>query len=329
MDSTTPPLSTLLSELVAGGDPVDVAYGHKNRFEERVAAARQADYEAALGLARSDLAEWKDRHKSYLYRRLYLSPGEVPETFTAVNADALRPELAPTQWVVRIENLGGVLAHKGTRISLPAVQEQLEIWRRDDDHAAAAQARQFLEDLCEHWNGVIRRDHRPTFAAFFDEVDEEAQADDWPNRLRDRLGLSHYDVPASGRRIPVALVRYRVEEVLAAIGEEEGDRAFAVPTVLDGELNSHFFPAPRGIGYGRTLDLRPDEECERLVAEVLHRRIDYTPDHLHKVGWISTPIPPYSRGTAFARLRNGHLFCLRYESDREDFGEEIPEGDHD
>ena len=62
------------------------------------------------------------------------------------------------------------------------------------------------------------------------------------------------------------------------------------------------------------------------VAEVLHRRIDYTPDHLIKVGWVTTPIPPYATGAALARLRNGHLFCLRYESEQDDFGDDIPEG---
>lgn len=189
-------------------------------------------------------------------------------------------------------------------------------------------ARQFLENFCEQWNTSVRTDHRPTFAAFFGDVEEDVEAIDWPNRLRDRLGLSHYNV--LGDRTPpkpVALLRYRVKEVLAAGSDQDG-ASFAVPTVLDGELNTHFFPAPREVLYGRSLDLNPDPECERLVAEVLHRRIEYRPEHILKVGKITSPLPPFQTGTAFARLRNGHRFCLRYESGREDFGENIPEGEH-
>jgi hypothetical protein len=327
MNPATPPLPTLLSALVASRDPVDVAYGHNYRFEERVSAARQKSYEEALGLARAVLPEWQGRHKSYLFRSVYVNPGEVPGTFSPLNIDALQPAPAPSQWMVRIENFGEVLHDRGPLFTMAKVQEQLEIWRRNDDQAAAAKARQFLEGLCETWNTEVRKDYRPMFASFFDEVEEEVTADDWPHRLRDRLGLSHYDVPPSGSPIAVALMRYRVAEVLAGMGGDEQERAFAVPTVLDGELNVHFFPSPREVVYGRTLDLRPDEDCERLVAELLHRRIEYTPDHLYRVGWMTSPIPPYDNGAAFARLRNGHLFCLRYESGREDFGADIPGGD--
>jgi hypothetical protein len=326
MNPTAPPLPSLLSALGASGDPVHVAYGQNYRFEERVSAARQTSYEQALGLARPELPAWQDCHKRYLFRSVYVDPGEIPETFSPLNTDALQSAPAPSQWMVRIENLGEVLHDRGPLFTMAKVQEQIEIWRRNDDHAAAIQARLFLEGLREIWNTEVRKDQRPMFASFFDELEEEVTADDWPHRLRDRLGLSHYDVPPSGSPIAVAVMRYRVAEVLAGMGAEERDRAFAVPTVLDGELNTHFFPSPREIGYGRTLDLRPDEECERLVAEVLHRRIEYTPDHIYRVGWMTTPIPPYDHGPAFARLRNGHLFCLRYESGRDDFGEDIAEG---
>jgi len=320
------PLADLLEQLAAGSDPLEVAYGHNYLFEERVASTRQEGYEAALGLPSASLKAWRNRHRDYVYRKVrVIGQGETPETFTQANAEALLSGLDENQWIVRLENLDSVIARKGSATALSTIQDQLDLFRKGDDQADALNARRFLEDLCETWNTAVRRDRRPSFAAFLDEVEEDLEATDWPNRLRDRLGLSHYDVLDGGRPIPVALMRYRVEAVLEAAGDAE-DRAFAVPTVLDGELNTHFFPSPAEASYGRTLGLLLDEDCERLVAEILHWRIDYTPDHIYKVGLITSSIPPYSRGAAFARLRDQHLFCLRYESNRNNFGQKILEG---
>jgi hypothetical protein len=329
MQPAHPPLPELLASLRASDNSLDVAYGHNYLFEERVAAPRQSAYEEELGLTAVDLKAWKDQHKGYLSRKIHLGPGETPETFHPINVQARLNGLDKEQWLVRLEKLDQVLVgfpgkEEGVRSSLEILEEQLTVWRRKDDREAAALAEQFLEHLCEVWNTTVRRDHRPSFAVFYDEVQEDEDAPSWANHLRNRLGLSHYDVPVGGSPIPVALMRYRVREVATSGG---GDLTFAVPTVLDGDLNAHFFPAPQGVSYGRTLDLQPDDACERLVAEVLHRRVDYAPDHFYKVGWVTESLPSHLHGARFARLRNGHLFCLRYESGRDDFGEEIPEGD--
>lgn len=321
MEPAEPPLPDLLRALVVGSDPLHVAYGHNYLFEERVDRARQRAYENRLGLPTSDLRAWRNRHRDYLFRTIRLTPGQIPETFTALNAAALLAELAMEQWVVRVESLDRTLALVGS--TLATVDEQLNLWRRQGEADEATRARLFLEYLCERWNLDVRRDSRPSFVAFYDEVREDAESVDWPNRLRDRLGLSHYHVPPGGQPIPVALLRYRVAAIVAHGGGREP--SFAVPTVLDGELSTHFFPAPRGVAYGRTLNLRPDDRCERLMAEIVHRRVDYTPDHIYKVGWVNAPVPPYDRGDGFVRLRNGHLHCLRRESGRDDFGDEIRE----
>jgi len=316
-----PPLSDLLPTLVRNSDPHQVAYAHNYLLEERITRARHRAYEGQLGLQAIELRAWRDRHRAYLFRTIRLSPDQVPETFTALNQGALLADLAMEQWVVRLESLDRALAFVGATLS--TVDEQLNAWRQQDNADRTSRARLFLEHLCERWNRDVRRDSRPSFVAFYDEVREEAESVDWPNRLRDRLGMSHYHVPAGGQPIPVALLRYRIGAIVAHVGDRHS--SFAVPTVLDGELNTHFFPAPREIVFGRTLDLAPDDRCERLLAEIVHRRIDYTPDHIYKVGWVSAPVPPYERGEGFVRLRNGHLECLRRESGRNSFGEEIPE----
>lgn len=319
MNPKPPLLQKLMTDLVTSADPLRIAYAHNYLFEERVTAARQEAYEGTMELANADFKSWKDRHVDYLYRKVWVGHGEVPETFEADNGDALLTGLDEDQRVVRVERFDEALAVMGT--DLPAVEAQRAAFRRGK--AKAPDARAFLEELCERWNRQVRRQDRPAFSAFLDDVETEIDAPDWPDRLRNRLGLSHYHVHDPANPIPIALMSYRVAEVLDSAGP--GASSFAVPTVLDGKLNAHFFPAPSGVGYGRTLGLQPDPNCELLVAEVLHWRIDYTPDHLMKVGSITTPIPPYTSGSAFARLRNGHLFCLRYETDQEEFGEDIPE----
>lgn len=322
MDPIEPKLAELLADMVAGGDATQGAHAHNYLFEERVTEERQRAYEAALELPSVGPEAWRDRHRSYLAQKVFVLRGTVPETFLPANSDALCGGLDTAQWVVRVERLDRVLA--GLEIDLALVNEQLAALQGGRAEDEKQDARAFLEELCLHWNEAIRTEDRPAFAAFFDDVEPEIEATDWMHRLRNRLGLSHLNPAISGGQVPIALLRYRVEDVLSAAGAD-ARHVFAVPTVLDGELNAHFFPAPRGCEYGRTLDLDPDPDCERLVAEILHRRIDYTPDHLFKVGWVTTPIPPHAEGPALARLRNGHLFCLKYESGRENFGAKLPE----
>lgn len=98
-----------------------------------------------------------------------------------------------------------------------------------------------------------------------------------------------------------------------------------VPTVLDSKLGEMFHPAPLELDYGRTIDLRHDEECERMTTEVLHLRFDYTPAHLWAVDAIVTrppvapPLPDGAGGTRLEKPRETHLFCLQYCSGRDDF----------
>lgn len=126
MKPTEPPLPELLTALVSSNNPLHVAYGHNYLFEERVAASRQSGYETSLDLPSADLKAWKNRHKDYLRRRIYVGPGEVAETFTSANADALLTALAEKQWIIRLENLDGILVNLST--DLDTVEQQLGIF---------------------------------------------------------------------------------------------------------------------------------------------------------------------------------------------------------
>jgi hypothetical protein len=314
-------LRTILNQLKAENDSVYVVYAHNFIFEERVSADRHRDYEDSYSPNQPDLRSWRVSHTQYVKDKIQVH--RTPDTFTRLNQDALLLGLAEEQYILRIERLDAALGGMG--YNLADFAKHLDKWRNTNDREEKEDAFAFLDDFCKHWNDNVRRDKRPAFAAFYDELEEDIGDSGWPDRLRNRLGLSHYDVPSVTSVIPVALMRYRVSKVLQGLEQEEKDRAFSVPTVLDSELNAHFFPSPGNTEYGHTLDLEPDPDCERLVSEILHRRIDYHPDDIYKLGNITTPIPPYYTGDAFAMLRNGHLFCLRYESGIDAFGEDIQE----
>jgi len=92
-----------------------------------------------------------------------------------------------------------------------------------------------------------------------------------------------------------------VRDVLqAARKQTEAVHPICVPTVLDHEFTAYFLPAPRQLPYGRTLQLMGDPECEHKIAEVLHLRFVYKPEHIHKVGVVTEPVTaPAQSGARF------------------------------
>ena len=56
-----------------------------------------------------------------------------------------------------------------------------------------------------------------------------------------------------------------------------------------------------------------------LIAEILHPRLTYKRENIAKVGLISTGLP----GIDFREMRNAHLWALRIEADRDDYGAEL------
>jgi hypothetical protein len=132
--------------------------------------------------------------------------------------------------------------------------------------------------------------------------------------LRDRLGLGYEGSDAAP--IPVALMRYPAKLVLDKAKKDGRVAAgFALPTVLDGDLNPFYLPAPAGHPYCATLNLSASWS-NRLTAEILNLRIDYQPKHIWKVGYIRSPIALGS----LRKRRDQHLQLLRSETGRADFG---------
>ncbi len=226
--------------------------------------------------------------------------------------------MAANQDLVRFEHLAKPL--KGMWDDGSSIETKLEnlldlLARADSgkDHDAEKSVASFFE----LWRGL--RDNRPSFAAFYDEVREECDDDDWPHALRDRLGMGHYSGHPDAL-IPVALMRYSVQEVLEAQKVGKIPSACALPTVLDDGMHEYFFPVPAVYPFGATLHLDPPK-AEVLTAEIIHYRIEYKRSHLLKLGFITRP--HRQRKDMLRKSRDLHLTALRIATDRYDFGEEL------
>jgi hypothetical protein len=313
-------LSLLFGNLLASADVVLRAKAENFRFEERVSAARQGEYEANHGPVTADYEHWLESHGDYLAGFIYDSK-KLPETFLAINADAALPAavsspLGQEQVLIRIESLDYALGEAG--ISLPELEDSLAIYQgRPDPNVTVGEAKAFLQKVC---NSLNRNPNavRPRFAAFAQELESDIEAADWTTRLRDRLGLAHLPPTGSYGPHPVILMRYKVRDVTARARTLGASFPLAVPTVLDAEPYEIFHPSPKELNFGRTLNLVGGGDCDQLASEVLHLRIDYAPSHIWKVGAMTTraDVSP----ARLANLRSDHVTCLQLQSKRDDFG---------
>lgn len=269
-------------------------------FEERISPARLAHFEAIVRtpaspapLAKRQDVYWKEYVKS-----------DQPDTFQSALAPArLVPGLLDTtQRIVRLETIRPtVLASVGMTFD-----------NLRDAHATGNAA--VLDVFLDQWNRD--RDGRPAFAAWKDEVRNHLLFPDWADQMRDRFGLAHYN--PSPDPIPVILMEYTVADILLAADRLGFEHAIVSPTVLDGGPWPWFFPSPAGLAYGRTMPLPPDPH--RLMAEILHVKMNYNRDHIAQFGAITRAIAPIEMRV----LRNHHLAALRSAAKRPDFGEEMP-----
>lgn len=320
MQPTNPILARTLVTMLGSGDAVIRAQAENMVFEERVGAGRQDPYETGYVPAEPTLRAFLESHGAYVKAAVYT---EMPETFLAANAPAalsavVSHDAALAQVLVRVECLDFALTH--TKVADLESLDRLRAVYADeirDDHVQRGEAKALLDEVCASLNSNPYA-VRPRFAAFAQDLEDDIEAGDWAERLRDRLGLPHYPSTKRFGPHPVALMRYTVGEVLAQARKLGAVHPLTVPTVLDAEPYEVFHPSPRDETYGRTLNLAGDPGCERLASEVLHLRIDYEPSHIWKVGCITrkADLPP-ERLTA---LREGHRECLQLLSGRFDFG---------
>ena len=296
-------------------DTIEAAVADNCRFDERAGADRWQRFEdllSALVSARGavEWQDWTEANRLHLDRYCNVPRPSVPDAFIEINRSAWLDGLSDNQTLVRIEALNRPLQNSG--LDLGGLKNRLQ--RADEGDGDAGRAvRSFLDT----WNQG--RDARPAFAAFYDEVQQESDDEDWPHALRDRLGLGHYG-HAEGPPLPVALMRYPLADVYSAHAQQQRSSACALPTVLDGGMHQFFFPVPREHPYGATVHLQPDR-ADTLTAEIVHYRIDYRREHLYRLGTITRP--HRLDDGQLREARDLHLLALQVESGREDFGEAL------
>lgn len=336
MQFTLPRLQELL--LQPGANASRQAKLDNLACEERVSEARLATYQAFLNHdLHSDTVfddepdSWAALHDRY-FRQWVAVPDSV--TFEESSEWTAQPTIAEEDWIIRVERIdvGFSKWEQGGSTGKTAIQ-WLSEWAQTlntPPPSNPAPSRPSLADLgkllgrrvrpaptptileiFDYWNGSVRRDHRPSFVAFQAELKDDLAAPDWTERLCVRLGLGHY---FCGSELRLALMRYQVSDVLEAFSSQVG---FCAPTVLDGGLFEYFHPSPRDCDWGFAAILDAAAGDDALVSELLHRRIDYRPEHLWRVGTVNhTPVAV----SDLLPLRNAHVGRLRRQSGRDDFG---------
>ena len=325
------PLHQLASDAIASpaGEAVRCAAANF-RWERAVSEGRATEYNAYVG----DVAthkDWKAEHKGYLGSYVHV-PNDLPrssECFMAVNGQAHLNEQLDNTFLLRLESIGHLFDH-------PLVSDVADkFWQRFFNsqkdlrkNSLPDSAEALRTEFVAQWNAQ-RTQARPLFATFLNSFFcgnlETLVKNDWPHRLRDRLGLTHW-LSTAGKPLPVALMCYTVDEVRQArsLATKKGAVAsFTRPTVLDGEMSAAFVPAPLlpgGESYGYTLDLASAEIPETFTPELLTFPIEYQAKHIKALGFI-TRGHALQEDQAMLAARNRHVQGLQHLPDCDSFGE--------
>ena len=141
------------------------------RFEERAAPERWATLDDVIaqrvgpnGL--TEWADWRAAGRQYFDDRFAVPTSEVPDAFLEPNREAWLVDLEENQTLVRVEHLARPLHNAD--LTLADLDRLLHL-----DHGGDPDAAMSVREFVEAWN--TRRDARPTFAAFYDEVRAEAR----------------------------------------------------------------------------------------------------------------------------------------------------------
>jgi hypothetical protein len=315
--------------LVPGGaeDPRNTRFIPRNfLIDERIDEGRATNYAAALPSAGpASFAQWNAAHNRYLDERVFKKPIGVhnyhsidmddeavcPETFraplalTAFQGTDLDTDFIRMMAVSDLAWLSGGVAGEIYELGKRVVEDPTPSNPSRDDLAA-------ILDEAFH---AARCDHRPIFAAFYEDFLDALRDPDsvtWPNQVRDRLGLYHCSQWSIPFPRPVFLFRYAVRELPHRRGDPDR-RPLALPGVLDHRFAPAFCPAPKELRQGQLSNLNTSAN-EQPAREVLHLSMPLQPKHLFRVGMVTTPVPDYLGPT-----RRDHLIWLRLLSGREDY----------
>jgi hypothetical protein len=205
--------------------------------------------------------------------------------------------------LVRVEEMGYMTTNAGWP-PLDARALLTRVANANRGHTALSDSdRKDCGELFNAWQ--LGADNRPLCAAFWGDVKGVLSRPEpnWPEELRDRLGLVHHDPAAKLHAIPVVAFRYPIKRIPKKNGT--GRPLLVRSTILDGGLNLAFYTGAPGSGVGQTVDLQASDAP--LLREVVHPAITFEPGDVWAVGEISAPIPKLmkeARGHHARRLIN-------------------------
>lgn len=301
-------------------------------LEERLQPERVTRYGAFVSpQAPASFDAWLHAHNSYLLQRVFVAgtgepgqhgldtsnPQRCPETFLDGCADgawqATDLDLDLLRWI-SVSDLAWFSEVPET--------EWLRVGKQALENPRDAGAQAALGDLLDEAFSSPRCDHRPVFATFYEDFSgcfrDDAEPD-WPDLLRDRLGLYHISQWVNpGLPRPMFLFRYPVRHVPRRQGADPtSHRPLVAPTVLDHALSEAFCPAPQSMPRGRvvTLDWNGPQYPDP-VREVLHPFVPLGAEHLFRIGSVRRPVPD-----DLTRARRAHIERLRELSGRPDFAQ--------
>lgn len=281
----------------------------------------QAACLAAEGLSSLDSRKrWMATHGDYLREKVQLlrqpgmalpeemdpaDPQVCPETFRSQDMMATYGGVDLALHLLRFVDLKSLmmLARLALGDAAPDQAAVLQAARRivqarDEKKPAAEDDEHLVRVVLDAWNS--KADLRPTFVGFYaehQELFEPGTSLAWADELRNRLGLYHFGPE------PMFLFSYPVSKVPRLAGWRL-PRPLAIPTVLDGQTNEAFCPAPKGSASGRLVNLAA--QGGEPAGEVLHPYLHLDLEHLFRVGEITKEAP-----TDLEKARRSHIGWLR------------------
>lgn len=293
-------------------------------LDENVTRARVDAYPAVMKAdAGATLGDWRLAHREYVTSEIDLmrpvassAPYRIDPTHRDGCPDAFRYPEALIEYGEADSDLH--LVRVWSALSLAAILRLpgndpsmlVDVCRSVLDNPKNGTLRQELNDMLAVVGDSISA--RPQFAALHVEVEAYLDSSsNWPERIRDRLGLLHLQ-PEPGQAIPLLVFKYPIRATPELAGRP-GIRALATPTALDAGFFPAFCPAPSGTSGGMPVDLEASHQP--LIHELLHGWMTLRADHLIGVGELKE-----GSGVEIGHARGAHLFTVQATTDREDYG---------
>lgn len=244
---------------------------------------------------------WKG-HSGILPKEIELAEWSCPETFQRIPEGSPFLDANLDLRLVRVESIEGMAPRIGVE---PRHLTDIATAALGGAASAGRTLDLYFEALAD------KSKVRPEFATFLLDVFVVFSEPDWADRLRDTLGLIHYN-PAAGTEIPVMVFSYPIRD-LPHLQGRPAFRPLVPPVVLESNWNAAFCPSPAGGSTGHTIDLSGTVPVPR--REVVHPTMQYQVAHLYRVGSVRRPVEKETLEIA----RSLHLTEIRKMYGRPDY----------